>query len=99
VTVTPVKAAHEESMIAARTIADALPADETLLDDRSGRPGAKFKDADLVGSPVRVTIGERNLAEGLVEVRRRRDGQVEKVSVESAPEVVARMLNEETPRV
>jgi len=44
---------------------------EVLFDDRDERPGAKFKDADLVGIPIRVTVGKRSLAEGKVEVKLR----------------------------
>jgi prolyl-tRNA synthetase len=42
-----------------------------LLDDREERPGVKFKDADLLGVPVRVTVGNAFVKEGLVEVRSR----------------------------
>jgi prolyl-tRNA synthetase len=52
---------------------------EVLLDDRPERPGVKFKDADLIGIPLRITIGPKGLAEGLVEVRRRRTKEVQKV--------------------
>ncbi len=44
---------------------------EVVIDDRDTRPGVKFKDADLVGIPLRITIGSRTLAEGKVEMRRR----------------------------
>jgi len=47
---------------------------EVLLDDRDERPGAKFKDADLIGVPLRVTIGERGLKDGVLELRDRRRG-------------------------
>ena len=45
---------------------------DVLIDDRDERPGVKFKDADLVGIPVRVTIGEKALAEGSVEFKERK---------------------------
>jgi len=48
---------------------------ETLLDDREESPGAKFKDADLIGIPVRITIGPRALREGLAEIRWRKTGE------------------------
>ena len=48
---------------------------ETLLDDRDERPGVKFKDADLLGIPIRVTVGTLLGKEGKVEVRSRRDKQ------------------------
>ncbi len=48
---------------------------EVLYDDRDERAGVKFKDADLLGLPVRVTVGARAVREGLVEIRRRRTGE------------------------
>jgi prolyl-tRNA synthetase len=62
-------------------LADQLHADltgaglEVLYDDRDERPGVKFKDADLLGLPLRVTVGARVLKEGVVEIRRRRTGE------------------------
>ena len=44
-----------------------------ILDDRDQKPGFKFKDSDLIGFPVRITIGSKNLANGMVEVKRRCD--------------------------
>jgi prolyl-tRNA synthetase len=49
---------------------------EALLDDRDERPGAKFKDADLLGIPFRVTVGKRFAKDGVIEVSRRSDGAV-----------------------
>jgi prolyl-tRNA synthetase len=54
---------------------------EVLLDDRDERPGVKFKDADLVGIPLRVTIGAKGLEKGCLELRLRRDGKTEEVPV------------------
>lgn len=51
---------------------------ETLLDDRDERPGVKFKDADLIGIPVRITIGPKGLAQGEVEVKYRQTGVEER---------------------
>jgi len=48
---------------------------EVILDDRPERAGIKFKDADLIGIPFRITIGEKNLKDGKVELKARRDGQ------------------------
>ncbi len=45
---------------------------DVLIDDRDERPGVKFKDADLVGIPVRITLGEKSLAEGAVEFKLRK---------------------------
>ena len=55
---------------------------EVLLDDRDERPGLKFKDADLLGIPYRVTVGNSYAKSGKVEVRRRRDGVMEELTPE-----------------
>jgi prolyl-tRNA synthetase len=57
---------------------------DTLLDDRDERPGVKFKDADLIGLPVRLTVGPRALARGAVELKRRSDKQATEVPVAEA---------------
>jgi prolyl-tRNA synthetase len=54
---------------------------EVLLDDRDERPGIKFKDADLIGIPLRVTVGARNLKEGNVELKVRKSGEMSMVSL------------------
>jgi prolyl-tRNA synthetase len=61
---------------------------EVLMDDRDERAGVKFKDADLIGIPVQVVIGEKNLKEGLVEVKERKTKEPVRVKVE---EVVGRI--------
>ncbi len=61
---------------------------EVLLDDRDERPGFKFKDADLIGIPLRIVVGGKNLAEGKVELKDRRSGEVELLSLEEAVEQV-----------
>ena len=67
---------------------------DVLLDDRSMRGGVKFKDADLIGIPVRVTVGKRSLAEGNVEVKLRSESESSKVSVEDATAKVIELVNE-----
>ncbi len=63
---------------------------DVLVDDRDERPGVKFKDADLIGIPIRLTIGDKALAEGSVEFKLRRDsGKGELVKI---GDVVARCL-------
>jgi prolyl-tRNA synthetase len=65
---------------------------DVLLDDRVLRGGAKFKDADLIGIPVRVTVGKKSLAEGAVEIKLRRESQSRSVRVELAAEEVIRLI-------
>jgi len=64
-----------------------------LLDDRDERAGVKFKDADLIGIPVRVTIGERNLKQGKVEIKERRSGDVRLVDLKEAAVEVKKSLS------
>lgn len=64
---------------------------ETVLDDRAERPGVKFKDADLIGYPVRITAG-RHVAEGLVEVHIRRTGENMLVTEEDVAGTVTRIV-------
>jgi prolyl-tRNA synthetase len=61
---------------------------DTLLDDRDERPGVKFKDADLLGMPVRVTVGNALIREGTVEVRSRRTREDMKVAKEGVVDAV-----------
>jgi len=71
---------------------------EVLLDDRDTSPGIKFKDADLIGIPLRVTIGEKNLKKGVVEIRRREDGQTTLVEKDKAVETLSVLIDEEMQR-
>ncbi len=91
-----IKVKDETSMSAAEGIYNELTEAgvETLFDERNVRAGIKFKDADLIGIPVRITIGERNLAEGLVEVKVRATGEENKVKVEDTVTEVQRLLKE-----
>jgi prolyl-tRNA synthetase len=57
---------------------------EVLMDDREERAGVKFKDADLIGIPTQIIIGEKNLKEGLVEIKDRRTREAAKVITEEA---------------
>ena len=54
---------------------------EVVLDDRKERPGVKFNDADLIGFPIRVTIGKKTKESGVAEVKIRRTGEVEEVKL------------------
>jgi prolyl-tRNA synthetase len=55
-----------------------------LFDDRDARAGVKFNDADLIGCPLRVTIGERDLAIGMVELKARKAGSMQKIPLADA---------------
>ncbi|MBW2599237.1 MAG: proline--tRNA ligase [Deltaproteobacteria bacterium] len=84
VIITPVNINDENLSKIAEELYNGLVADgiEVILDDRNERPGVKFKDADLIGIPIRVTVGAKSLAEGKVEVRFRKPGEVEKIPLE-----------------
>ena len=68
---------------------------DVLLDDRDERPGSKFKDADLIGIPYRITIGKRFVKDGEVEVRSRQDGLTESLSPEDAVTEVIKTIEAE----
>jgi prolyl-tRNA synthetase len=65
---------------------------EVILDDRDDRPGVKFKDADLVGFPIRVSIGEKSLAKGEVEIKPRQ-GAMQIVKAGEAVEQVLALVH------
>lgn len=85
VIVVPVNVLDEQQMQAAEAIYKQLndAGVEVLIDDRDERPGVKFKDADLMGIPIRVTCG-KSLAEGMVEIKLRMTGEVLKIATGDA---------------
>ncbi len=68
---------------------------DVIIDDRDERPGVKFKDADLVGFPYRVTVGPKGLENGVLEVVRRRDGQKTDVPIAHAAETLVEAVLDE----
>ncbi len=66
---------------------------DVLLDDRDARPGVKFKDADLLGIPLRVVVGDRGLKEGNVEIKKRTDDKPSLVNVDQALEKALEVLS------
>ena len=68
---------------------------DVILDDRDERPGVKFKDADLIGIPYRVTVGPKGLADGVVELKRRRDGQTRDLETSHAAVAIAEEVLDE----
>jgi prolyl-tRNA synthetase len=61
---------------------------EVLMDDREERAGVKFKDADLIGIPLQIILGEKNLKEGLVELKDRKTKETVKVKLEEVVEKI-----------
>ena len=85
-----------EPLERATAIYESLRADgvDVLLDDRPERPGVKFKDADLLGIPVRVTVGARGLAQGTVELKKRTENESSNIPLEDTVEAVKSALAE-----
>jgi len=94
VTIIPVNVKNAAVAAAAEKLASDLDAQgvEVFLDDREERPGIKFKDADLVGIPVRVTLGEKNVADGFGELRDRKTGETVRVELAKIAEEVMKMV-------
>ncbi|HEV8629330.1 MAG TPA: His/Gly/Thr/Pro-type tRNA ligase C-terminal domain-containing protein, partial [Thermoanaerobaculia bacterium] len=67
---------------------------DVLFDDRDERPGVKFKDADLIGIPLRLVVGAKSLADGKVELSRRRDRERQLVEPAVAVERLMKLLGE-----
>ena len=67
---------------------------ETLIDDRDERPGVKFRDAELTGIPCRVSVGRRDLADGVVEITSRPTGEKQRVPADQAVTRVLRYLSD-----
>ena len=95
VCITPLAVAPESQ---ARQLAEKFYAEltakgvEVILDDRDERPGVKFKDADLVGFPLRIALGEKSLAKGEVEIKPR-GGAVQTVKIDEAVTEVLKRLS------
>ncbi len=66
---------------------------EVLLDDRTERPGVKFNEADLLGIPIRITIGSRSLKQGVIEAKIRRTGEELALKAEQAVGQIIELLN------
>lgn len=92
--IVPANNKSEEVMAAARKLYEDMEdsRDEVVLDDRNERAGIKFKDADLIGYPVRVTIGKKWQQSGCVEIEIRRSGEVVEVPLEEAKDKVLEIL-------
>jgi prolyl-tRNA synthetase len=84
----PADAAASEVARKLAAAAEAAGAD-VLVDDRAERPGVKFKDADLIGLPLRLTVGGKGLKEGIIEMKWRTEKEVRKIPLADAEKTVA----------
>lgn len=98
--VVPVNYGDEQQRQTAETLYQQLQTAgvEVVLDDRDERAGVKFNDADLIGFPLRITIGPRALKEGCVELHWRFDGAEEKVPVGDVVQRAQQGLRDRTPQ-
>lgn len=85
---------NDEVVAKAETLAAELESRgiDVFMDDRAERPGVKFKDADLIGLPIRVVAGAKSLSKGGFEIRRRTDADSLLVAPEAAADTVADLL-------
>ncbi|MBU1043009.1 MAG: proline--tRNA ligase [Candidatus Omnitrophica bacterium] len=92
----PLNTADELSMKIAESIYNKLIEQniEVIFDDRDIRAGIKFKDADLIGIPLQVIIGPKNIANNIIELKVRRSGQREEVSIDQASNRIMQIVQE-----
>ena len=92
---TPEVAAAAERLYAALEDAGV----EVLYDDRDERAGVKFNDADLLGIPIRLTVGGKGLQRGVVEMKLRRNGETAEFSLDTLVDDVWNLITEEFERI
>jgi prolyl-tRNA synthetase len=94
VVITVLRPDDEDSKRVSGDVYDTLRADgvEVLLDDRNERPGVKFNDAELIGVPVRITIGPRGIESGIAEVTERATGAGTEVPLGDIVDAVKSLL-------
>jgi prolyl-tRNA synthetase len=85
----------DESAAAAVKFADELAAAgvDVLFDDREGRPGVKFADADLIGMPMQVIVGSKGIAKGIVERKWRATGERDELPLDTAVATIVTDVN------
>jgi len=93
----PVNAKKPDQIKAAEDIYRQLSAEgwEVILDDRDERAGVKFKDADLIGIPIKITIGPKSLQENQVEVKKRWEGESQLIPIEGISAKVREIIDPE----
>lgn len=96
VLILPVNMSDEKTKEVSLSISDMLKDEriDFILDDRDERAGVKFKDADLIGIPIRITIGSKNLSKGKIEIKRRDTGETELVTIDKVLETIKRFQHE-----
>ncbi len=101
VTVLPLQMKDEGVLAAAEELYKSLQrlGVSVLLDDRKERPGGKFKDADLIGIPLRIAIGKRSLGEGKIELKWRRDQESSLIEADGAAEAIAALVAAEKAKL
>jgi prolyl-tRNA synthetase len=89
----------DEALVAAERLEDQLVelGLTVMIDDRPQGPGARFADADLIGVPLRVTLGKRTVTDGTVDLRIRRDGSEETIPIAQAASRIAELSRELRP--
>lgn len=94
VVIIPISNKDENQLRLAEDIYNALnnAGVDTVLDDRGERAGVKFKDADLIGYPLRITIGPKAINEQLIEVKTRRTGEVQYLAVDNYLQIIRDLL-------
>jgi prolyl-tRNA synthetase len=94
IAILPLNVSHAESLKTAESLMSTLETQgfSVILDDRDERPGFKFKDADLLGFPLRVVVSERSLSAGQVEIKRRGVDEKVMVSLAEASSKIAELL-------
>lgn len=96
VVIVPVSTKDQAQMALAEKVYEALQQAgvETVLDDRDERPGVKFKDADLIGYPIRITVGAKCIAENVLEVKVRRTGEDHKFAPDDIVTEIKNLLKQ-----
>ena len=97
VVIVPVSNKDEQQMEIAEELYQQLLAKgiEVILDDRDGRAGVKFADADLIGYPLRITVGKKSVNEGTVDIKIRRDGTEMAVKLDEVTAHIQSLIEKE----
>jgi prolyl-tRNA synthetase len=97
VIITPVNVNEKNIMDAAENLYNSIKAlgIDVIFDDRDERAGVKFKDAELIGIPLRITIGQKNLSQGNVELKIRKTGENKLYSLQEIVQKIKQIVEQE----